>query len=83
MTGNKEKFYSIFFLNNIPPVNIVDGTSFTIPGKGVVPTISSLSLNDVLFVPKFPFSLPSIAKLLHKNRCCAIFYPSYCVFQNQ
>ena len=63
MTGIKDKFLSPSFSDNIHPLNIIDGTSFTLHGKRVH-AIASLSLDDVLFVLKFPVSL--LANLLNK-----------------
>lgn len=43
----------------------------------------SLILRDVLDVPKLSTSLVSIQKLTKDLKCYAIFYPSYCAFQDQ
>ena len=60
MTGIKK----ITFPDNIPPVNIIDSTSFTVREKKVLHATSSLSLNDDLFPSKFLVSLHLSAKLL-------------------
>jgi len=80
MIGIKDKFHSPFS-RNTPHGKIVDGTS-TICEKGVVHVIASLSLDNVLFVLKFPVSLLSINKLTTQNHYCAIFTPTHCVFQD-
>ena len=36
MTSIKKIFHSLFFSDNIPPVNIVDGISFTVCGKEII-----------------------------------------------
>jgi len=59
MTGIKK----ITFPDNIPPVNIIDSTSFTVREKNVLHATSSLSLNDDLFVPDFSVSLLFISEL--------------------
>jgi len=76
LIGTEEKFHS-FFLDNILPVNIPDGTSSRISEK-IVHATSSLSLNDVLFIPKF--SVTTYQQNYSQNRCRAIFYHSYSVF---
>lgn len=43
----------------------------------------SLIFRDVLNVPKLSTSLVSIQKLTKDLKCYAIFYPSYCAFQDQ
>ena len=43
----------------------------------------TLILKNVLHVPKLLASLVSIQKLTHDLKCYAIFFPSYCVFQEQ
>lgn len=82
MTGIKKKIPSFSFLDNIPLINIADGTSSTVSEKRVVHTTSSFSLNDILFLPQFPVSLLYISKITTQNHCHAIFYHSYCVFQD-
>ena len=77
-----QKKFHYHFLDNIPSINITDCTSSTDHEKRVVHATSSLSVNDILFVHKFLVSLLSINKLTTQNCHCAIFYPSYFVFQN-
>ena len=66
MRDIKDKFPSLFFNNNIPPVNIANSIFFTICGTKVVHATASLSLDDVLFVSNFSVSLLSSGNLLHK-----------------
>ena len=68
-------------MDNISPVNTTDDTFSIISEKKVIHATSSLSPNDILFAPKFTDSL-SISKITTQNHCCAIFYPSYYVFQD-
>jgi len=69
---------TLSFLNNIPLINIVDGTSSTFVEKELF-MLHFLSLNNILFVPKFPVSLLSTEKITTQNCYRAIFDPSYCV----
>ena len=64
---------------------VVNGSLATVAGFGfrdiyITPT---LILKNVLHEPKLSASLVSIQKLTHDLKCYAIFFPSYCVFQEQ
>ena len=63
MTVIKAKFHSLSLGNTIPSVDIADGTSSTVCGKGIVHASTSLYLDDILYVPIFPISLLFISKL--------------------
>ena len=49
-------------------------------GNKVVQATPSLTLTDVLYVPRFPVSLLSISQFT-KNNCKITSFPSHCVFQ--
>ena len=66
--------------SHVLPVNIDDGIVSSVLGEEVVHTISSLGLNNVLYIPKFHVSLLSISQIV-KTKNCVIFFPTYCVFQ--
>ena len=53
ITCIKQKFVSLNIFNKFPLVNIADGTQSSVLGNGVVQAIPSLTLIDILFVPKF------------------------------
>ena len=65
----KDKFHFLYFNNVIPLSRYV--------GKKLFMATTSLSLNDVLYVPTFPVNFLFISKLATQNNCCAIFlsYP--------
>jgi len=44
--------------------------------------LPSLSLKDVLYVPKLSNNLISIRKLTHDLNCSITFSPTHCIFQN-
>jgi len=50
-------------------------------GNKVVQVTLSLTLADVLYVPRFPVSLLSISQFT-KNNCKITSFPSHCVFQD-
>jgi len=74
MTGIKQKFVSLNFFNKFPLVNIVDGTPSLLPCNGVVQTTPSLTLIDVLYVPKFSVSLFFISQFTKHNNCKITFF---------
>jgi len=81
MTGIKQKFVSLNLFNRFPPVNIVDGTLSPVLSNRVIHATPSLTLTDVLFVPKFPVALLSISQFIKHNKCKITFSPSHCVFR--
>ena len=61
---------------------MVDDTYPSVLSNGVVWSIPSLTLTDVLYVPRFLVSLLSINQFTKHNNCKIIFSPSHCVFQD-
>lgn len=82
MIGIKNKFTSLHFSNKYPLINIANGSSATVVSDGTVHAASSLTLNNILFVPTFTISLLSISQIAKNNICFVTFYPAYCIFQN-
>jgi hypothetical protein len=64
-------------------ISIADGTLLTVAGQGDVRINSSITLNNVLHIPKLSTSLISIQKLTNDLSCNVIFYNNSCVFQDQ
>ena len=62
---------------------MANGSLVTIAGFGDIYITPTLIPKNVLHVPKLSASLVSIQKLTHDHKCYAIFFPSYCVFQEQ
>jgi len=73
MTGIKHKFVSLNFFNKFSTVNIADGTQSPTSDNGVVQATPSLTLTDVLYVPKFSISLLSISQFTKHNNCKITF----------
>jgi len=65
-----------------PSVKITDGTHSHVLGNVVVQATPSLTLIDVLYVPRFPISLLSISHLTKQNIYKIMFFPSHCVYQD-
>ena len=62
---------------------VANGSLVTVAGVGDIFITPNLVLKDVLHVPKLSANLISIQKLTKDLHCQVIFYPFYCVFQDQ
>ena len=62
-------------------VKLADGSSQTIMGSGTIMCSTDMSLSSVLHVPSFPINLLSISCITNELNCVAIFFPSWCLFQ--
>jgi len=79
MTVIKEKIMSLNLSNTYSSVKIADVSYSLVLGNGIVHATPSLTLTDVLFVPKFPVSLLSISQFTKHNNCKITFFPSHCL----
>ena len=61
----------------------IDGSVTTVAGIGDVQINSSLTLKNVLHVPKLTTNLISIHKLTHDLCCQVTFNDTYCIFQEK
>jgi len=61
---------------------IANGTHIPIIGRGNISLLPSLSLKDVLYVPKLSNNLFFVQKLTHDLNHSITFFPTYCVFQD-
>ena len=80
MTGIIQKFVFLKYSNTYPPVKIADGTQSPVLGNWVVQATPSLTLIDVLYVPKFPVSILTISQFTKHNNCKKI--SSHCMFED-
>ena len=62
---------------------MANGSLATVAGFGDIYITPTLILKNVLHVPKLLAILISIQKLTHDLKFYAIFFPSYCNFQEQ
>ena len=60
---------------------IADGSLSAIAGKGSIAISPSITLSDVLHVPKLSCNLLSVRKLIHDMNCQAQYFQSHCEFQ--
>lgn len=64
-------------------ITIDDGSVITVAGRGDVFVNSSLILKNVFHVPKLFANLCLIEKLTKDSNCSVMFFPFYCVIQEQ
>ena len=81
MTGITQKFVSLNISTAHSSIKIADGTHSHILGNGVVQATPSLTLTNVLYIPRFTVNLLSISQLTKQNKCKIIFFSSHCVFR--
>jgi transposase InsO family protein len=81
MAGNHEVFSSYVPEKREQIVKLADGSSQIILGSGTVMCSPDMSLSSVLHVPSFPINLLSISCITKELNCAAIFFPSWCIFQ--
>ena len=62
---------------------VVNGSLATVAGFGDIYITLTLILKNVLHVPKLSVNLVFIQNVTHDLKYYAIFFPSYCVFQEQ
>lgn len=60
-------------------IKLPTGDTAVISHIGDVTLSNGLTLNEVLYVPKFNHNLLSIHKLAHDNDCQVVFYPEKCL----
>ena len=82
MTFNFSLFSTTKTLTTPIHVTLPDSSSKPVTVLGTIPISSTLSLNNVLYVPNFKYNLLLVAKFLVDNSYCTIFYPSHCLFQD-
>ena len=81
MIGNPNSFSNYKPCAGNRKVRIANGTLSAIAGLGNIHVSTTLPLSKVLHVTNLSCNLFSISKITKALNCRAIFYPSYCVFQ--
>ena len=64
-------------------ISIADGTLITVAGQGEVQISPSITLKNVLHVPKLSTNLISIQKLTKDLSCNVVFYSNSCILQDK
>ena len=83
MTPTSQLFHTYTPCPSSRKIAVANGSLTTVAGFGDIHITPTLILKDVLHVPKLSASLVSIQKLTHDLKCYVVFFPSYCVFQDQ
>ncbi|XP_020266984.1 uncharacterized protein LOC109842530 [Asparagus officinalis] len=73
VTGNSSEFLSYTHLAEAESIQIADGTSQNVVGKGTVSCTCSITLSNVLHAPSFPVSLLSISAIIIQLNCIVSF----------
>ncbi|EOY09554.1 Uncharacterized protein TCM_024962 [Theobroma cacao] len=82
MTGNSNLFFTFQSHTTSSNVTLADGSTFYVLGSGTINPTPSISLSNVLNLPKFSFNLISVSKLTSALNCCISFFPNFCLFQD-
>ncbi|KAH7845799.1 hypothetical protein Vadar_006185 [Vaccinium darrowii] len=82
MTGTPSILSGRQSLGKPSRVTLADGSTTNVTGLGFVHVTSSLTLDSVLQVPRFPLNLMSVSKLTKSLNCLITFFPNGCVFQD-
>nr|KYP58771.1 hypothetical protein KK1_014193 [Cajanus cajan] len=64
-------------------ISTADGTLITAAGQGEVQISPSMTLKNVLHVPKLSINLISIQKLTKDLSCNVVFYSNSCILQDK
>ena len=83
MTSKSQLFHTYTPSPSNKKIAVANGSLATVVGFGDIYITPTLILKNVLHVPKSSANLVSIQKLTYDLKCYAIFFPSYCVFQEQ
>ena len=82
MTKEPNFFLSYISCFGKEKVQVADGTSTPLSGKGNVSFSPKITLTSVLHAPKMSCNLLSISKLTKTDNCSGTFFPNYCVFKD-
>ena len=83
MTPKSQLFHTYTPSLSKKKIVMANGFLATIAGFRDIYITATLILKNVLHVPTSSSNLVPIQKLTHDLKCYAIFFPSYCVFQEQ
>ena len=81
MTLKSKLFHTYTLSPSNKKIAVANSSLATVAGFGGIYITPTLIFKNVLHVPKLSANLVSLQKLTHDLKCYAIFFPSYCVFQ--
>ena len=76
-------FSSLSSLNPLPYLTLDDGSRVSSHGVGTVKLFPSLTIDNVLYVPRSPFNLLSINRLTRSLDCVVSFTNNFVCLQNR
>ena len=83
MTSKSQLFNTYTPSPSNKKIAVANGSLATVASFEDIYITPTFILKNVLHVPKLSANLVSIQKLTHDLKCYAIFFPSYCVLQEQ
>jgi len=83
ITSNKYFFSSLSTTGYLPLVTMANGYRVPSHGVGTINIFPSLSIDNVLYVPRFPFNLLSISYLTRSLDCVISFTKDFVSLQDQ
>lgn len=81
MIGDQCRFDNFTPCQSLSPITVADKYVSTISGFGTIRT-PSLTLNQVVHVPKLSFNLLLVNQITKTLNCFVNFFPTYCIFQD-
>ncbi|KAL9225388.1 hypothetical protein vseg_001321 [Gypsophila vaccaria] len=82
MTSHFSLLHNVITLCTPLKVALPDGSHKSVTTIGSLHLTPTLTIHNVLFLPDFQQNLLSVGKLLKHNGLTAIFFPTYCLFQD-
>ena len=83
INGNKSLFSSLSSTNPLPSVTLAGGSRVSSHGIGTVKLFTSLTIDNVLYVPWSPFNLLSISRLTRSLDYVVSFINNFVCLQDQ
>ena len=83
MTHSSQKFVSYTPCPSSRKITVADGSVITVAGQGDIVINKTLTLKNVLHVPKLFTNLLSIQRITKDSNCSVVFYHNRCLFQEQ
>ena len=82
MTGTIDLYSHISQLPDIKSISIADGRTCRISEQDTIHATSQLTLDKVLYIPKFSINLLSISAITKQLLCNVTFFSFHYIFQD-
>ena len=83
ITGNKSLFSSFSTSSHLPSITMTNGSKISSHGIGTIHLFPSLSIDNVLYVPRSPFNLLSVSRLTRSLDCVVSFTKDFVCLQDR